>query len=132
MYYINKLITIFLIFSVKLFLNTLDANALNEAIQKSKLDLSFIMIYEYDNNLIIVTFFIALNEIGADRIDSLILSLSDKIFTHEDLPKEIMLPIWSAVQKCIQDKLVISAGLSDFNAKYLEQLCNSLDDKQVD
>jgi len=92
--------------SVKLFLNTLDVNALNQAIKKT------------------------LDEIGADRIDSLILSLSDKIFTHEDLPKETMLPIWSAVQKHIQEKLVVTAGLSDFNAKYLEQLCNSLDDKQ--
>lgn len=92
--------------SVKLFLNTLDANTLNQAIQKT------------------------LDEIGADHIDSLILSLSDKIFTHDDLSKEIIIPIWSTVQKYIQDKIVITAGLSDFNAKYLEQLCNSLDDKQ--
>lgn len=91
--------------SVKLFLNTFDVAVLNESIKT------------------------VLEEIGVDQIDTLIISLSDKIFTYDELPKEIILPLWSAVQNNIQNKSVTTAGLSDFNAKYLEQLINSLEDK---
>lgn len=72
-----------------------------------------------------------MEEIGVDHIDTLIISLSDKIFTYDELPKDIILPLWSAVQNNIQNKSVSTAGLSDFNAKYLDQLINSLEDKNV-
>ena len=72
-----------------------------------------------------------MTEIGTDQIDTLILSLSDKIFTHDDLPTEEILPLWSVIQKHIQNKTVETAGLSDFNAKNLEQFINALDDKNV-
>lgn len=72
-----------------------------------------------------------MEEIGTDRIDSLVLSLPDKMFSHDDLPKEIMMPLWAAVQKSIENQKVASAGLSDFNARYLEQLCEALEDKKV-
>ena len=72
-----------------------------------------------------------MEEIGTTRIDSLVLSLPDKMFSHEDLPKELMMPLWSAVQKNIENQKVTSVGLSDFNARYLEQLCEALDDKKV-
>lgn len=91
--------------SVKLFLNTFDAEVLDQAIKT------------------------ILVEVGADHIDTLILSLSDKIFTTGDLPKDVILPLWSTIQSNIQNSLVNTAGLSDFNAKYLEQLVNFLDDK---
>jgi len=91
--------------SVKLFLNTFDTEVLDQSIKT------------------------ILEEIGADHIDTLILSLNDKIFSHEDLPKPILLPLWSTIQKHIQNKVIQTAGLSDFNAKNLEQLINALDDK---
>ncbi len=74
---------------------------------------------------------LVLSEIGADHIDSLILSLSDKIFTHDDLPIDVILPLWSVIQKHIQNKTIESAGLADFNAKNLEMFINALDDKNV-
>lgn len=91
--------------SVKLFLNTFDADVLSQAIET------------------------ILEEIGAEKIDTLVLSISDKIFNYSDLPKEMILPLWSVVQQNVQNKTITTAGLSDFNAKYLEQLINALDDK---
>ncbi len=75
--------------------------------------------------------YLVLAEIGTDHIDSLILSLSDKIFTHEDLPIEVIIPLWTVVQKHIQNKTIDTAGLADFNAKNLEKFINALDDKNV-
>lgn len=91
--------------SVKLFLNTFDAEELNKSIIK------------------------ILDEIGADQIDTLVIKLPDKIFNQEELPKDLVLPLWSAVQENIKNKRVITAGLCDFNAKNLEQLVNALQDK---
>jgi hypothetical protein len=59
------------------------------------------------------------------------LSLPDKIFNHEDLPKDLILPLWSVIQKHINEKHILTAGLSDFNAKYLEQLSNALNNANV-
>ena len=41
------------------------------------------------------------------------------------------MPLWSIVQQNIQNKRVIAAGICDFNANYLEQLINALEDKNV-
>ena len=92
--------------SVKLFLNTFDTEILERAIAT------------------------IMEEIGTTQIDTLILSLPDKLFSHDDLPRDLMSPLWQVVQRSIQSERVLSAGLSDFNAKYLEQLCDSIDDKK--
>jgi hypothetical protein len=60
-----------------------------------------------------------------------VIKLPDKIFNQEELPKDLVLPLWSAVQENIKNKRVITAGLCDFNAKNLEQLVNALQDKNV-
>ena len=72
-----------------------------------------------------------MDEIGADHIDTLILSLPDKIFTYGDLPKELILPMWSTIQQNLKDKYILTAGLSDFNAKYLDELINALEETNV-
>ena len=72
-----------------------------------------------------------MEEIGSNRIDTLILSLPEKIFNHEELDKDLIMPLWSVLQKHVQNKSVISTGLSDFNASYLEQLMKFLEDKNV-
>ena len=114
---------------MKLFLNTYDPEVLNESIKKSNFILTNSRFFSF--SYLFSKIFLVLEEIGADYIDTLIISLSDKIFTYEELPKDIILPLWSSVQTNILNKLVMTAGLSDFNAKYLEQLINSLDDKNV-
>lgn len=91
--------------SVKLFLNNLDPEILNQAIKT------------------------ILDEIGVDRIDTLIISFPEKIFNQENLPAELVIPIWSIVQKYIEAKQILTAGLSDFNAKYLEQFLNAIGDR---
>lgn len=91
--------------SVKLFLNTFDPEELNKSITK------------------------ILEEIGADVIDTLILSLPEKIFNRDELPRDLLLPLWSVVQQNVRNKRVLTAGLCDFNAKNLEQLLNALEDK---
>ncbi len=72
-----------------------------------------------------------LDEIGTNRIDTLIVSFPEKIFAHESLPKDVLMPLWSIVQRHIDAKVVGSAGLADFNADYLEQFVNALDDANV-
>ncbi len=72
-----------------------------------------------------------MDEIGADHIDTLILSFPDKIFTHEDLPQELIMPLWTIIQNNIKEKYILNAGLSDFNAKYLEQLTSLLEEANV-
>jgi diketogulonate reductase-like aldo/keto reductase len=74
---------------------------------------------------------LVLDEIGVEQIDTLILSFPDKIFSRDELPKELLIPLWSIVQQNIQNKRVIAAGICDFNANYLEQLINALEDKNV-
>lgn len=91
--------------SVKLFLNTLNADVLEQSINT------------------------ILEELGTDQIDTIILSLSDKIFTGDKLPTMTVMPLWSVIQKQIQKKIVHTAGLSNFNAKYLEQFIDALEDK---
>lgn len=91
--------------SVKLFLNNLDPEILNQAIKT------------------------ILEEIGVDRIDTLIISFPEKIFNQENLPVELVIPIWSVVQKHVESKQILAAGLSDFNAKYLEQFLNAIGDR---
>lgn len=70
-----------------------------------------------------------MDEIGCLKIDTLILSFPDKIFNQEDLPKETIMPIWATVQKAIHANKIVTAGLSDFNAHYLGQLLDLLEDK---
>lgn len=76
-------------------------------------------------------FNLVLDEIGANQIDTLILSLPEKIFNRDELPKDLLLPLWSSVQQNIQNKRVLTAGLCDFNATNLEQFLNALEDKNV-
>lgn len=91
--------------SVKLFLNNLDPEVLRQAVKT------------------------IMNEIGVDCIDTLILSFPEKIFSHDDLPSDVIVPEWSVVQEFIDAKQIVNAGLSDFNAKYLEQFYKVLPDK---
>ena len=91
--------------SVKIFLNSFDEQTFNDA-------LATIM-----------------SEIGCDRIDTVILSFPDKIFNEEDLPQETIMPIWLALQKHIAAARITTAGLADFNVKYLQQLMDALDNK---
>jgi glutamate--cysteine ligase regulatory subunit len=70
-----------------------------------------------------------MNELGCSKIDTLILSFPDKIFNQEELPKDTIMPIWAAVQKAIQSNRIAIAGLADFNAHYLGQLLDLLEDK---
>lgn len=72
-----------------------------------------------------------MDEIGAKHIDTLIVSFPDKVFVHDQLPAQLVMPIWSIVQECVDSQVVSTAGLSDFNAIYLEQFCNFLQDKNV-
>lgn len=72
-----------------------------------------------------------MDEIGLRRIDTLIVSFPDKVFVHEDLPSQLVMPVWSIIQELIDSQIVNTAGLSDFNAAYLEQFCNFLQDKNV-
>ena len=90
--------------SVKLFLNSLDYETVNQSIQT------------------------ILDEIGTTQIDTLIVSFPDKIFGQDSLPKEVVMPLWQIVQNCIDSKVVGSAGLADFNANYLKQFLDSLED----
>ena len=93
-----------MIVSVKLFLKTFDdAKILEQAISP------------------------IMKEISINRIDSLILSLPDTFFAHEYLPKDLFFPLWNTIQN---DEKVLSAGLADFDVKYLEQLCESIDNKK--
>jgi hypothetical protein len=41
------------------------------------------------------------------------------------------MPLWSIIQGHIDSKVIGSAGLADFNAQYLEQFVNALDDSNV-
>jgi hypothetical protein len=41
------------------------------------------------------------------------------------------MPVWNVVQGYIDTRQILSAGLSDFNAKYMEQFMNALEDKNV-
>ncbi|CAF0754089.1 unnamed protein product [Brachionus calyciflorus] len=91
--------------SVKLFLNSLDPEVVNQSIKQ------------------------ILNEMGADHIDTLIISYPDKVFTHEELPNDLVIPVWSVIQDYIDAKKISTAGLADFNATYLEQFYNLLQDK---
>ena len=91
--------------SVKIFLNSFNEQTFNDAIQ------------------------IVMDEIGCDRLDTVILSFPDKIFNEEELPKATIMPIWSIIQKNIASGKITTAGLADFNAKYLEQFLNALEDK---
>lgn len=72
-----------------------------------------------------------MEDLGTDQIDTIILSLSDKIFTGDKLPATTVMPLWSVIQKQIKKKFVHTAGLSNFNAKYLEQFIDALEDKSV-
>ncbi len=72
-----------------------------------------------------------MNEIGTDHIDTLILAFPDKVFNYDELPKDLILPLWSIIQKNVKSKKITTAGISDFNANYLEQLMNALEDKNV-
>lgn len=74
---------------------------------------------------------LVLNEIGAHHIDTLIISFPDKVFIHEELPAHLVMPVWSVIQGYVDSKAVSTAGLSDFNANYLEQFYNFLQDKNV-
>lgn len=78
-----------------------------------------------------MTYYQVLEEIGVDRIDTLIISFPEKIFNQENLPVELVIPIWSVVQKHVESKQILAAGLSDFNAKYLEQFLNAIGDRNV-
>ena len=72
-----------------------------------------------------------MQEIGIDQIDTLILSLPNKIFTQEDLPKELILPLWSVLQQKLESKQILSIGVVDFNAKYIQQLFDMLNEHYV-
>ena len=96
---------------------------------------SFNVIYSYYIfiKVLFINFllFKVMEEIGIDHIDTLILSLPDKIFNQAELSKEIVLPLWTYVTKLVQSKIISTAGVADFSAKYLEQLTNILEDKNV-
>jgi len=72
-----------------------------------------------------------MNEIGAEHIDTLILSFPDKLFIQDSLPVDIIMPLWSVVQENIRNQKVKSSGLADFNAKHLQQFIDALEDKNV-
>lgn len=91
--------------SIKIFLTNLDPEVINQAVKT------------------------ILDEIGADCIDTLIISFPDKIFNHDELPYDLVMPVWNVVQGYIDTRQILSAGLSDFNAKYMEQFMNALEDK---
>lgn len=74
---------------------------------------------------------LVLDEIGAQHIDTLIVSFPDKVFVHDELPAHLVLPVWSVIQDYVDSQVVSTAGLSDFNANYLEQFCNILQNKNV-
>ena len=91
--------------SVKIFLNSFNEQTFNDAIK------------------------IIMDEIGCDRLDTVILSFPDKIFNEEELPKGTIMPIWALIQKNIAAGKITTAGLADFNANYLGQMLNALEDK---
>lgn len=72
-----------------------------------------------------------MEEIGVDHIDTLIISFPEKIFNQDDLPKDLILPLWSIIENHIQNRVVLNAGLADFNAKFLEDFFKLLGDKNV-
>ena len=72
-----------------------------------------------------------MDEIGARHIDTLIISYPDKVFTHEKLSSELVIPVWSAIQNYIDSKTISTAGLADFNATHLQSFYNLLQDKNV-
>ncbi|RMZ94699.1 glutamate--cysteine ligase regulatory subunit-like, partial [Brachionus plicatilis] len=73
--------------SVKLFLNSLDTEIVSQSIKK------------------------ILDEIGAKHIDTLIVSFPDKVFVHDQLPAQLVMPVWSIVQECVDSQVVSTAGL---------------------
>ncbi len=75
--------------------------------------------------------FKVMEEIGVYSIDTLIISFPEKIFNQDDLPKDYILPLWSVVEKYVENKIISNAGLADFNAKFLEDFFRMLDDKHV-
>lgn len=115
----------FIFSKVKLFLNNLDPEIVKQAILTSKWWLNGTLEVFWFN------FFSALEEIGVDTIDTLIISFPDKIFIHDELPNDLIIPIWSVVQGFIDTKQIVNAGLADFNAKYLEQFFNLVSDRNV-
>lgn len=119
---------------MKLFLNNLDPEIFNQAIKKSK---NIVFFYKLTTTTKLFKIFMSeflikvLDEIGVDSIDTLIISFPDKIFNQENLPIELIMPIWTIVQNYIDTKQIVTAGLSDFNAKYLVQFSNAIPDRNV-
>jgi diketogulonate reductase-like aldo/keto reductase len=72
-----------------------------------------------------------IDELGSQRIDTLILSLPDKVFSQDLLPSEQVMSVWSCIQNYIDSKVIESAGLADFNAHYIKQFFNALEDQNV-
>ena len=91
--------------SVKLFLNAFDEQTLADALAT------------------------VAGEIGCDRLDTVILSFPDKLFGDDELPKELLMPVWAALQRSVHAGRVGTAGLADFSAHNLSQFVAALEDK---
>ena len=114
---------------MKLFINVFDPKEFDRTLQ--------ISMKSFKNNQCIKNFFHCfflikvMDEIGTEHIDTLILSLPDKLFIQESIPIEIIMPLWSVVQEHITNQKIKSSGLADFNAKHLQQFFDALEDKNV-
>lgn len=93
--------------SVKLFLNTFDPIALENALNQ------------------------ILEELNVSHIETLVLSFPDAIFNRSILDKNVIKPLWTLIiEKNLEEKIILSAGVSDLNKSYLEQLCNLIENKE--
>jgi glutamate--cysteine ligase regulatory subunit len=63
-------------------------------------------------------------------IDSVILSFPSAFYDKNSLQAELIRPIWSVIEKTLDSNVVMSAGVSDFNRTYLEEFCDSIENKQ--
>lgn len=64
-----------------------------------------------------------MDELGITVIDSLILSLP-LLSSEEKFLLDRIKPLWSAVEKLVEDSKVLTVGFSDFDTEELIQLYN--------